>query len=221
MRHGFTTILLVCVLLLSVTGAVAAQETTQNTTNNSTDTETPSPTQTPSETPTQESTPTPSDADDTTNQTASTEPSDGNNETAIAQLDSATRVMDYDVRGSTLHIWFHSTEDNRVTVTETQNGEGVTEVSVGQERLSEGRYHMTIALNSDDSTVLITSPESLRNERAISISPSSGTTLIGGPYSSSDLRDAAIGGALAVVLSTAYVAARRKTNSKSGGDRIR
>jgi hypothetical protein len=144
------------------------------------------------------------------------------NETAVARVDKLTVVTDYRLSNGTLYVELYSAGGNKLTVTETTQEDGVTQVALTEEWIPRGRYRLTVDLvNPSEPSVLITTRHSLRNDRGTEISPDTGSDLIpDGPYTGSDARDVGLGSAGGVAIAHLWVAVRAKLGSSDKAERV-
>jgi hypothetical protein len=83
----------------------------------------------------------------------------------------------------------------------------------------EPRSFATVSIPSPSGVVWLSSSDSHRNGRFTQLDVSSGS-LLAGPYGGSDVRDAAIGGALGVGIPVLYTAVRAKTGASEDTERV-
>lgn len=137
------------------------------------------------------------------------------------RVDQLTTLVDYRLDAGELVLVFDSDGGNTVTVTETAPGSGATQVSVRRFDLARGKEVVRVPLMSaSNPSVLITSRLSLEAGTGTAVKVQNGVTLLAGPYDGSDVRDAALGGALGVAAVIALGALRTVTGESDEGERI-
>lgn len=133
-------------------------------------------------------------------------------------IDENVGVVDYHVEDGEFVIEFYSDEFKPVTIsaapdTSSQSG-SISFRSVVVEKDTTTTVRIT-----SSSAVSMWTDDSLEREQAYYLRKQSGF-LISGPWTGSDVRDAALGGALGVVVAVLYEAVAAKVGATERGERV-
>jgi len=133
-------------------------------------------------------------------------------------IDENVGVVDYHVEDGEFVIDFYSDEFKTVTIsaapdTSSQSG-SISFRSVVVEKDTTTTVRIT-----SSSAVSMWTDDSLEREQAYYLRKQSGF-LISGPWTGSDVRDAALGGALGVVVAVLYEAVAAKVGATERGERV-
>lgn len=140
---------------------------------------------------------------------------------SVVQVDKLTVVSDYEIRDGNLWIQFRSDGGNTLSITETAQDGGATQVRVRTVDIPRGVSSVTIDLfRSSEASVLITSRLSLQQNSGTTISVDSAEPLIAGPFTASDAQAAGLGGALSVSMFTLFLVLRAARGESDGVERI-
>lgn len=217
-------ILLALLLLLALTGTVAAQanQTTTSTPDRVPDgseaTESPmgaSPTATSRTTPTSSPTTTP---------TPTASPTPARNITYAADLpgDPAVRIRDWTYlnKHNTFIITIESDVPRLVTLTyvSESSGDGASVGTIERKAITSGVTEIRATVPSG--VVWVATDTSQRNGKFLQLEADTGGSLIPEPYDASDVRDAGIGGALGALLALIYEAIVAKAGANEWGERL-
>lgn len=204
MEFEMTTItklmLVITVVIAGVTGFIefgAAQETP-----------TPTNTSTPivTTTPTATSTPTP------TATTTSTETPVSDNSTATLVIGPLAKVTKWQYRDGEFTLWIESKAPTLLTISEApdtsrESGNG----RLSRQRLARGKNVVQFSTERTGSTIVLTTPGSIRNGEYAYISPDGGSgSFLSGPPRPADVRDGAIGASVGTALAALIVIVRRR-----------
>ncbi|EMA03630.1 hypothetical protein C438_13429 [Haloferax denitrificans ATCC 35960] len=195
MTRIHTIILVSCIaLLFAVPGTVAAQETA-----------------------------TASAPTETTTAAAPPTASESSNETAYfgdVAGDRAVRIVSAEYRDGTAIITLESDLPRTVTVT-APTGSTSTGAAAGNlvnRPIPPGRT--TIRIDSPEPRVTIVTSYSIENGQYTEIRFEDGSALIAGPFTGTDVRDAAIGGALGTSFGALLIIVRRRFGLHRGMERV-
>lgn len=114
-------------------------------------------------------------------------------------------------------VWFYADSSKTVTVASNPDS-GSDQGSITFRSVAvkgEARTKMTVA---SDGPITLWTEDSVEENQAYYLKP--GGDLVSGPYSGSDVRDAAVGGALAVVIAVLYEAVAAKISATNRGERV-
>jgi len=221
----FALILVVSTMIASP--ALASADTGIHQTNR-TQTQTPAPnTPTPSPTPTpdvpqvqDERTPKPVAIEDTQTPDSTPRPADVSGSEAICDevVDSRTRLCNAEYRNGTIHLTLKSDGAQILTITDAGGALERGEVRRRQVTVPDDRP-VTIAMpateHSNKAAVTIDTGSAL-----YAVPVTTGTTLIGGPWTLNDVRNSAASAAVSVSLITLFVAWRRLSGRNQDPERI-
>lgn len=186
--------LVITVLLAGVTGLVeigSAQET---------------PIPTNSSTPTATSTPT----SNTT--TTATETPVSDNSTATLVIGPLAKVTKWQYRDGEFTLWIESKAPTLLTISEApdtsrESGNG----RLSRQNLARGKNVVRFSTARTGSTIVLTTPGSIRNGEYAYISPDGGSSsFLSGPPRPADVRDGAIGASIGTALAALIVIVRRR-----------
>lgn len=135
-----------------------------------------------------------------------------NNATApesVVQVDTLTVVSDYELRNGDLWIEFRSEGGNTLSITETAQSDGATQVRVRTVDIPRGTSTVTVnVFDSAQASVLITSRLSLQQNSGTTLAVDSADPLIAGPFTATDAQAAGVGAGLGVAITTLYMVAK-------------
>ncbi|RDZ54487.1 hypothetical protein C5C07_02875 [Haloferax sp. Atlit-4N] len=195
MTRIHTIILVSCIaLLLAVPGTVVAQETS-----------------------------TASAPTETTTAAAPPTASESSNETTYfgdVAGDPLLRIVDAEYRDGTAIITLEADAPRLVTVTAPtgSTSAGVASGNIVRRSVPKGRS--TIRVASPEPRVTLTTSTSIRNEQYTEIRFEDGSALIAGPFTGTDVRDAAIGGAFGTSFGALLIIVRRRFGLHRGMERV-
>ncbi|MGB9957446.1 hypothetical protein ACOZ4B_13810 [Haloferax prahovense] len=197
MTRTHTIILVSCIaLLLSVPGTVVAQETANASA--------------PTETTTAAAPPTASES------------SNENETTYFGDVagDPLLRIVDAEYRDGTAIITLEADAPRLVTVTAPtgSTSAGVASGNIVRRSVPKGRS--TIRVASPEPRVTLTTSTSIRNQQYTEIRFEDGSALIAGPFTGTDVRDAAIGGAFGTSFGALLIIVRRRFGLHRGMERV-
>lgn len=132
-------------------------------------------------------------------------------------IDNEVAVHSWEYNEGQFEIWFYSTEYKTVTIaaapgaTSDQGTISFRSVVVDDGSLSK-------ATISADGPVTLWTEDSTAEGQAYYLKPKN--NIISGPYTGTDVRNAAIGGALAVIVAVLYEAVAAKIGATNRGERV-
>lgn len=235
-----TTLMLVLLLLLAVTPVAAQSDSTSSSTTTSTTTSTPTqeaPDPRAQSTPGtgadehgDDSTPEGEGRSDSTpgeESTGASTPTPEANSTSsstVQVVGPLVRIVDWEYKNGAFVLELEAKAPALLTVTESidNRGEGSGTFTVTRHRLASGRNSLTIpvAKVSGTASISLTTPGSLANNEGAYLKVRDSSPIIRGPFDGSDVTDAAIGGALAMLLAMVDEAVGAKLGVGKGIERV-
>lgn len=135
--------------------------------------------------------------------------------------DPSVRIVewDYNEDAKRFRIVFEADRPTTVFITYTTSTdtEGVSRGTSTAKPLAAGRT--TVFQTVPSGLVWLSTPRSQENDTFTELE-ADGSSLVSGPYDGSDVRDAGIGGALAVALAVLYEAVKAKAAARERGERV-
>ncbi|SDM46896.1 hypothetical protein SAMN04487949_1767 [Halogranum gelatinilyticum] len=191
MKSNHRTVLVVLFLALVATAPAAAQESTTSTTTS------------------------------TPNSTVTSSPDQ--NASTVQVIGPLTRITEWDYSDGTFRLTIEAKAPTLLTVTEavTSDSSGTGTGTLVRKRLSKGTNVVRINVQDSSNPALsLTTPGSIENNEYAWVKVETSSSLIGGPFDGTDVRDAAIGGALAIVIAVLDEAVAAKVGSNLGLERL-
>ncbi|UVE49634.1 hypothetical protein KU306_12030 [Haloferax larsenii] len=171
----------------------------------------------------EDSTATASAPTETTTAAAPSTASESSNETTYfgdVAGDPLLRIVDAEYRDGTAIITLEADAPRLVTVTAPtgSTSAGVASGNIVRRSVPEGRS--TIRITSPEPHVTLTTSTSISNNKYTEIRFEDGSSLISGPFTGKDVRDAAIGGALGTSFGALLIIVRRRFGLHRGMERV-
>lgn len=132
-------------------------------------------------------------------------------------IDNEVAVQSWEYEENEFRLWFYSESYKTVTIAAAPSG-GSNSGSVRFQTVAVDKGSLTHVTIASDGPITLWTDASVEKNRAHYLKPQS--DIIGGPYSGDDVRNAAIGGALAVIIGVFYQAVAAKIGASNRGERV-
>jgi len=164
---------------------------------------------------------TPANASTATSSTATPPPTNATTEVVIGPL---ARVTSWSYADGTFRLTIEAKAPTLLTISESPETQssGSGTISFTRHRLSRGTNELTVPVSNpgSDATLILSTPGSVNRGEAAFIRHSSGSALVSGPFDGADVRNSALGAALAVALGALYQVVKNRYAVHDGMERV-